>query len=188
MPSLDPVLWTKGTLLTPQHLQAQDRYLDELLRVAARRADVLPVGASRASRSTARRSRAARSWCARSRAASPTGCSSTRRAPTRRRRRARSTPHGSRTSARLLVSLAVPEYRPGARNIAGRDAPRRAARPRSRAGAPRSRSTRDETTGLAERPIQVARPNLRLLLEGESAEGYVDDADRAAAARRRAAR
>jgi type VI secretion system protein ImpJ len=33
--------------------------------------------------------------------------------------------------------------------------------------------TRDETTGLAERPIQVARPNLRLLLEGESIEGYV---------------
>src|SRR5207253_9660069 len=33
MPSLHPVLWTKGTLLTPQHLQAQDRYLDELLRL-----------------------------------------------------------------------------------------------------------------------------------------------------------
>ncbi len=32
MPALDPVLWTKGTLLTPQHLQAQDRYLDEVLR------------------------------------------------------------------------------------------------------------------------------------------------------------
>jgi len=34
MPSLHPVLWTKGTVLTPQHLQAQDRYLDELLHAA----------------------------------------------------------------------------------------------------------------------------------------------------------
>src|SRR5689334_22198432 len=32
MASLHPVLWTKGTLLTPQHLQAQDRYFDTLLR------------------------------------------------------------------------------------------------------------------------------------------------------------
>jgi type VI secretion system protein ImpJ len=31
---------------------------------------------------------------------------------------------------------------------------------------------RDETTGLTERPIQVARSNLRLLLDGESTEGY----------------
>ena len=29
------VLWAKGTLLTPQHLQAQDRYLDEVLRCSS---------------------------------------------------------------------------------------------------------------------------------------------------------
>jgi type VI secretion system protein ImpJ len=31
---------------------------------------------------------------------------------------------------------------------------------------------RDETTGLTERPIQVAPPSLRLIVEGESLEGY----------------
>jgi len=72
----------------------------------------------------------------------------------------------------MLVSLGVPEYRAGARNVAGREV-------LSAGGASAARwraeehAARDETTGLAERPIQVARPNLRLLLEGESAEGYV---------------
>src|SRR5579872_1017337 len=29
---LQPVIWTKGTFLTPQHLQAQDRFLENLLQ------------------------------------------------------------------------------------------------------------------------------------------------------------
>lgn len=32
MPFLQPVVWSKGTLLHPQHLQAQDRFLESLLR------------------------------------------------------------------------------------------------------------------------------------------------------------
>jgi type VI secretion system protein ImpJ len=32
MRQLQPVLWTKGTLLSPQHLQTQDRFLEDLLR------------------------------------------------------------------------------------------------------------------------------------------------------------
>ena len=32
MPKLLPVVWSKGVFLTPQHLQAQDRYFEELLR------------------------------------------------------------------------------------------------------------------------------------------------------------
>ena len=31
MRQLQPVLWTKGVLLTPQHLQMQDRFLEDLL-------------------------------------------------------------------------------------------------------------------------------------------------------------
>ena len=31
MRQLQPVLWTKGVLLTPQHLQVQDRFLEDLL-------------------------------------------------------------------------------------------------------------------------------------------------------------
>src|SRR5437016_5730264 len=32
MRHLQPVLWTKGTLLTPQHLQQQDRFLEDTLQ------------------------------------------------------------------------------------------------------------------------------------------------------------
>jgi type VI secretion system protein ImpJ len=31
MPQLQKVLWSKGVLLNPQHLQLQDRYMEELL-------------------------------------------------------------------------------------------------------------------------------------------------------------
>lgn len=32
MPLLEPVIWSKGTFLTPQYLQAQDRYLEDSLQ------------------------------------------------------------------------------------------------------------------------------------------------------------
>src|SRR4051812_5530553 len=32
MKRLQPVIWTKGTFLTPQHLQIQDRFLENLLQ------------------------------------------------------------------------------------------------------------------------------------------------------------
>lgn len=66
----------------------------------------------------------------------------------------------------LIVYLGVPEYRPGARNVARVGD---AVLTRWHAD---EQLARDETTGLTERPIQVAPPTLRLLLEGESLEGY----------------
>ena len=32
MKRLQPVIWTKGAFLSPQHLQAQDRFLENLLQ------------------------------------------------------------------------------------------------------------------------------------------------------------
>src|SRR5215475_3510418 len=32
MKQLEPVIWTKGTFLSPQHLQHQDRFLGDLLQ------------------------------------------------------------------------------------------------------------------------------------------------------------
>ena len=32
MPKLQPVVWSKGVFLSPQHLQSQDRYMEDLLR------------------------------------------------------------------------------------------------------------------------------------------------------------
>lgn len=66
----------------------------------------------------------------------------------------------------LLVYLGVPEYRHGARNVA------RAGDAVLTRWQADEELMRDETTGLMERPIQVAPPTLRLLLEGESLEGF----------------
>ena len=119
MSSLDLVLWSKGTLLTPQHLQAQDRYLNELLRLQLGALTFCP-GASRDSRSTARHSPAERSSFARSRDASPTDSSSTHQRPIRRRRREHSIPRGSRISV------------PSSSRSPSRVSPRRPQRRRSR--------------------------------------------------------
>jgi type VI secretion system protein ImpJ len=169
MPALHPVLWTKGTLLTPQHLQAQDRYHDDLLRAQLGALTFCPWGLTRLD--VDREALAGGTLVVRAVAgrmpdgllfdapgADPTPPPRPLEAAWRQDQRA------------LLVSLAVPEYRPGARNIASGDA--RAGGASTARWRAEEQLARDETTGLAERPIQVARTNLRLLLEGDALEGY----------------
>lgn len=169
MASLHPVLWTKGTLLTPQHLQAHDRYLEELLRLQIGALAFCPWGVFRLEFD--REALAGGTLVVRAAAGRfPDGLlfDAPGADPTPPPRPLDGA--WAQDQRAMVVSLAVPEYRVGARNVAGREA-------RGASGATRWQAeeqlTRDETTGLAERPIQVARPNLRLLLEGESAEGYV---------------
>jgi len=170
MTSPAPVLWTKGTLLTPQHLQAQDRYFDELLRLQIGALAFAPWGLTRFELD--REALSGGSLVVRvasgrfpdgllfdAPAADPTP-------PPRPLNDA-----WQQDQRSLVVSLAVPEYRPGARNVASQT---------SRGGATATARWRaeelpanDETTGLAERPIQIARPNLRLILAGEFLEGFV---------------
>lgn len=166
MASLHPVLWTKGTLLTPQHLQAQDRYLDTLLRGQLGALHFSPWGLTRleydraalAGGTIALRAVAGRfadGLLFDAPGADPLP------AP---RALAEAWQQDQRS---LLVSLAVPEYRPGARNVSANEAGTAAVTRWSAS----EQAARDETTGLAERPIQLARPNLRLVLEGETVEG-----------------
>jgi type VI secretion system protein ImpJ len=65
----------------------------------------------------------------------------------------------------MLAFLAIPEYRSGDRNVS----------PEGPGGRTRFSAEvayrRDENTGVAERPVEVARKNLRILVEGESMEG-----------------
>lgn len=170
MASRHAVLWTKGTLLTPQHLQAQDRYFDELLRAQIGALAFCPWGHTRVEvdrEALAGGTLALRGVAGRFADGLLFDAPTSDPLPAPRPLDAAWTPD-QRT---MLVSLAVPEYRPGARNVAGREllaGGTTTARWRAE-----ELGARDETTGLAERPIQLARPNLRLLLEGESAEGYV---------------
>jgi type VI secretion system protein ImpJ len=171
MPSLDLVLWSKGTLLTPQHLQAQDRYLDELLRLQLGALTFCPWGITRLE--IDREALAGGTVVVRAATGRfPDGLlfdapASDPSPPPRTLDTA-----WQQDQRAMVVSIAVPEYRPGARNVVGRDARGSGAATTARWRG-EDQLARDETTGLAERPIQIARPNLRLMLEGESAEGYV---------------
>ena len=44
MPRLEPVIWTKGTFLNPQHLQSQDRFLEETLQFDLQALEFRPWG------------------------------------------------------------------------------------------------------------------------------------------------
>jgi type VI secretion system protein ImpJ len=167
MALLDSVLWTKGTLLTPQHLQAQDRYFDELVQSQVGALHQLPWGltdleidrdALRGGNMSVRRVGGRFNdgllFAATADVAPPTRSFAGQWRPDQRT---------------LNVFLAVGEYRVGARNVAVlRDAEANSARWRAE-----ERAFRDETTGLEERPIQIAQANLRLLFESESREGYL---------------
>lgn len=166
MRHLQPVLWTKGVLLTPQHLQAQDRHHDETLAFQVGALTFCPWGYSQL---TFDHEALAGGALVVSAAAGrfPDGLLF-------------DVPAGGATPSPKMVDeafapdqrsllgyLAVPEYRPGARNVA-RSGDRALTRWHSD-----EQLVRDETTGLTERPIQVAPPSLRLLVEGENTDGFV---------------
>ena len=47
MRRLEPVIWTKGTFLNPQHLQSQDRFLEETLQFQLQALQFRPWGFQR---------------------------------------------------------------------------------------------------------------------------------------------
>ncbi len=166
MRHLQPVLWTKGVLLSPQHLQAQDRHHEETLAFQVGALAFCPWGFARLAfdhealaggalvvSAAAGRFPDGLLFDAPAGGATPSP-----------KALADAFAPDQRT---LQVYLAVPEYRPGARNVA-----RLGDHAATRWHAD-EQLVRDETTGLSERPIQVAPPSLRVLLEGESLEGFV---------------
>ena len=168
---MQPVLWTKGVLLTPQHLQTQDRFLEDLVHFQLTALTVSPWGFQRLE--VDREALAAGSFAlAGAVGLMPDGllfdCPGADQLPP-----PQSLEEAWGPDQRTLdVMLAVPEYRPDGHNVT--------AVPPGRRAAPREAGTRylaelllrrDENSGLAEKPIQVARKNLRFLLEGESLEG-----------------
>jgi len=162
MRQLHGVLWTKGTLLTPQHLQIQDRYLEDVLHFKLSSSLFRPWGFRRLE---VDREALAGGALSLTEAAGifPDGLAfdvpeSDPAPPPLSLDELWEDP--DRTS--LSIHLTVPEHRPGAHNVADARGEKDA----------RYFSEvilrRDENTGRAEKPIQVARKNLRL---GEAAEG-----------------
>ena len=164
MKRLQPVIWTKGTFLSPQHLQIQDRFLENLLQFHLESLVFRPWGFT--SLQISQEALAAGSFGISAAAGiMPDGLlfeiPSSDAAPQPKILADYLEP--DQTS--LEIHLAVPQYRERGMNVATS----------AREGGARYRAEielfRDENTGLSEKPVQVARKNLRLLAEGESRDG-----------------
>jgi type VI secretion system protein ImpJ len=164
MRQLQPVLWTKGVLLTPQHLQTQDRFAEALIRFQMSAVTEWPWGFARLQID---REALAGGVAVVSSAAGifPDGLlfdvPGADQAPAPRPLEDSWRP--DQTS--LVVSLAVPEHRPGGVNVSG------PGDGRSTRYLTDTVLLRDENTGLSEKPVLIGRKNLRLLTEGDSLEG-----------------
>ncbi|HLJ86708.1 MAG TPA: type VI secretion system baseplate subunit TssK [Candidatus Angelobacter sp.] len=163
MKQLQHVLWSKGIFLTPQHLQVQDRYMENLLQfqleacafrlwgfaslqidqnklleghlAVDRASGILPDG-----------------LLFDIPAADPTPPSRT------------VNDFFSEEQTQVAVYLSVPEQRDNGINVGQtQETKTRFVR--------EDRMIRDENSGLAEKPVQIARKNLKLLIEGETLEG-----------------
>jgi type VI secretion system protein ImpJ len=164
MKRLQPVIWTKGTLLNPQHLQVQDRFLESNLEFQLDALSFRPWGFRRL---RLNQEALSNGMVAIGEAAGifPDGLlfdvpNCDPGPPARSLADAFDPDQES-----LDVFLAVPNTREQGINVspAGRDTDARFR--------PEYVMVRDENTGLTEKPVAIARKNLRLLFEGEPQEG-----------------
>jgi type VI secretion system protein ImpJ len=164
MKQLEPVVWTRGTFLSPQHLQHQDRFLADLLQFRLDSLAFRPWG-FRALEISHPLLAAATFGITRAEGIFPDGLPfefpGSDQQPDPKPLADCFT--GSQDTVELY--LAVPRFHERGLNLA------------SRHGDARYRVEtevfHDENTGASERPVQVARKNLRLLAEDDPREGYV---------------
>ncbi|MCU0245555.1 MAG: type VI secretion system baseplate subunit TssK [Bryobacter sp.] len=162
---LQRVLWLKGTYLTPQHLQAQDRFLESLLQF---RSGVLRTNGWGFQQLQLNHEALAGASVAVSSAeglfpdGTPFAIPTSDAAPPARA----IADHLRGDTREATVFLGIPEWRENSINIAPAD---RQLDTRYRADVA---MLADENTGQTERPVAVARRNLRILIEGENRQGY----------------
>jgi type VI secretion system protein ImpJ len=165
MPRLQPVIWSKGTFLTPQHLQIQDRFIENSLHFFLQSLTFQPWGF----RNLTIDQEALSSGSLRLQQASgifPDGLlfdipDSDATPPARDISGAFQVDSNS-----LDLFLAIPPYRERAMNVSAAQQAQGETRYRAE-----YTMMRDENTGLAEKPIQVAHKNFRILTGDELREG-----------------
>jgi type VI secretion system protein ImpJ len=161
MKRLQPVIWMKGTLLSPQYLQMQDRFLESAMQFQLEALNFSPWGLRRLQLN---QEALGAGYVAIADAAGifPDGLlfdiPEADAAPPPK-------PLADCFEAdqkKLDVYLAIPHYRDRGLNVSLAQS-KADTRYLSEVA-----MLRDENSGLAERPIQVARKNFRILVEGES--------------------
>lgn len=164
MRQLQPVIWAKGTVLAPQHLQAQDRFIEGTLQFRLEALNFRPWGFCKLAFNE---EALAEGNIAISSAAGIFPDGLTFKFPGAD---ASPPPKPFATffepdQQSLDIFLAIPQERERGLNVS---VVQRAADSRYVAEVV---SLRDENTGLNEKPVQVARKNFRLLTAAESHEG-----------------
>ena len=164
MRQLQPVIWSKGTFLTPQHLQTRDRFLESVLQFRLEALNFCPWGFQEL-RIDQEALASGNLAVTRAGGLFPDGLpfeipdSDPAPAPKPL------APYFEADQTSADIYLAIPQHRERGLNvsIAERNAETRYV------------STvvnlRDENTGSSEKPVQLARKNMRFLVEGESWEG-----------------
>jgi type VI secretion system protein ImpJ len=161
MRQMQKVLWSKGVMLAPQHLQAQDRYLEDLLAHQSRALVFQPWGFGRLVLDREALTAGSLAVSA-AEGLLPDGLpfevpgSDPLPAPKPL------ADHWKADQRAMDVYLGVPARRPGERNVS-LESPGRQTRFVAEVV-----TRRDENTGMAEKPIQIARRNVRLIAEGEA--------------------
>ena len=166
MPRLQPIIWSKGTSLTQQHLQMQDQFLESSLHFRLNALQFRPWGFH--ALQVDREALAAGTFLLNSASGIfPDGLlfdiprSDPAPPP---KPLAESFPEDQNE---IDVYFAIPPWREGGLNVA---APRVGADTRY---TPQVTLLRDENTGLAEKPVAIARKNFRLLTQSELQQGTV---------------
>jgi type VI secretion system protein ImpJ len=164
MRNLQPVIWAKGTFLTPQHLQAQDRFLENLVQFRHESLNYRPYGFT--SLVVDHEELAAGNFAiTEASGIFPDGLPFSIPAsdPPPPPKILAQYLEGDQSSVDLY--LAIPPHVEGGLNVS---LPRRNLDTRFLSEV---MMLRDENSGLAEKPVQVARKNFRLLADAEAREG-----------------
>jgi type VI secretion system protein ImpJ len=163
---LQPVIWAKGTFLSPQHLQVQDRFVESVLQFRMEALQFRPWGFSKLQINQEALATGAFAVHA-AQGLFPDGLPfdipGSDPAPPVKPLAAYY--EAGQTSADIF--LAIPDYRVSGVNVSMRE------RGMDTRYLAEVASFRDENSGASEKPVQFARKNFRLLVEGEPKGGCV---------------
>lgn len=161
---LQPVIWAKGAFLTPQHLQAQDRFIESVLQFRLEALDSRPWGFAELEidrEALAKGNLALHSARGLMPDGLPFDMPGADEVPGAKKLKEYFGPD----QTTLDIFLGIPNYRAAGVNISS------AEKGLDTRYVTTDRQVRDENTGLSEKPVQFARKNFQLLATGDPMRG-----------------